>query len=123
MWTGNAMRLKAQQDKIMKTEDEYNKITWLGELIREKLNTILMEIASSSEWDTNISLRDFLIHIQKPKGYTIDIQRGYSLDAILLSTWLPIWYIDGKPIAQISKISQWKVGNDIILAVKRLLDE
>lgn len=123
MWTWNAMRLKAQREKILKIEMEADRIKCLTESLRTRLDWILNEIPTSLKWEDKLTLSDFLLHIQKPKGYSIERQRGAFLDAMLLSTWLPIWHINGQPITGINQLSQSKTANDIVMVVNVLLKE
>lgn len=116
------MRLKAQREKMLKIEIEADRIKWLTETLKAWIIWILNEIPNTVKIQNNLALHDFLLHIQKPKGYTVDRQRGVYIDALLISTWLWIWHINGQSVTSVDKIAQSKITNDMALVVKNLLE-
>ncbi len=120
MWTGNAMSLLAQQKKAQKEETERKKIEELSISFSGILESIIVEMPPIFQWQKKPTLADFLLHIQKPKGYTIDSQRWAYLNAVLLSTGFMIWHNNGVPVKSVNDVNGTKVSNDIIEVVKLL---
>ena len=120
MWTGNAMSLLAQQEKAQKEDSEKKRIEDLSSWFRNALQSIIAEMPSIFKWQKKPTLAEFLLHIQKPKNYTIDPQRWVYLDAVLLSTGFNIWHNNGIPVKSVNEIKDAKASNDIVKIVKLL---
>ena len=120
MWTGNAMRLLAQQQKAKKEETERERIEELSTSFSSTLQSIIAEMPPIFKGQKKPTLTEFLSHIQKPKGYAIDPQRWAYLDAVLLSTGFMIWHNNGAPVKSVNDVNGAKVSNDIVKVVKLL---
>ncbi len=120
MWTGNAMSVLAQQQRVQKEETERKRIEELSASFTSTLQSIIAEMPPIFKWQKRPTLAEFLSHIQKLKGYTIDPQRWTYLDAVLLSTGFKIWHYNGVPVKSVNDVKDAKVSNDIVKVVKLL---
>lgn len=114
------MSLLAQQEKAQKEDSEKKRIEDLSSWFRNALQSIIAEMPSIFKWQKKPTLAEFLLHIQKPKNYTIDPQRWVYLDAVLLSTGFNIWHNNGIPVKSVNEIKDAKASNDIVKIVKLL---
>lgn len=114
------MSLRAQQQKAQKEEAERKKIEELSTSFSNALQSIIAEMPPIFKWQKKPTLTEFLLHIQKPKGYMIDAQRWTYLDAVLLSTGFMIWHNNGVPVKSVNDVNGAKVSNDIVKVVKLL---
>ena len=120
MWTDNAMSLLAQQKKAQKEDAERKKIAELSTSFSNTLQSIIDEMPPIFKGQKKPTLAEFLYHIQKPKGYTIDPQRWAYLDAVLLSTSFMIWHNNGVPVKSLNDVKDAKVSNNIVKVIKLL---